>query len=182
MTELLTAAQMRALEQAAMAVGAVTGRDLMERAGRGAVDAIFAEWPDLAAAPHRAVVLCGPGNNGGDGFVVARLLHDWGWQVALYLYGDAEKLPPDARANHDRWRALGPVLPFASAPTAADAADLYVDALFGTGLKASCWTGCPPAPLIRRPRPAPWRSTCRRACAATAGAHWARRPRPCGPR
>ena len=135
MTELLTAAQMRALEQAAMAVGAVTGRDLMERAGRGAVDAIFAEWPDLAAAPHRAVVLCGPGNNGGDGFVVARLLHDWGWQVALYLYGDAEKLPPDARANHDRWRALGPVLPFASAPTAADAADLYVDALFGTGLR-----------------------------------------------
>jgi len=48
MTELLTAAQMRAIEQAAIASGEVTGLELMERAGRGVVEAIFAEWPDLA--------------------------------------------------------------------------------------------------------------------------------------
>ena len=59
MTELLTAAQMRAIEQAAIESGSVTGLELMERAGRGVVEAVFEEWPELAKAPHRAVVLCG---------------------------------------------------------------------------------------------------------------------------
>ena len=85
MTELLTAAQMRAIEQAAIASGEVTGLELMERAGRGVVEAIFEEWPELKATSYRAVVLCGPGNNGGDGFVVARLLKDWGWEVEVFL-------------------------------------------------------------------------------------------------
>jgi ADP-dependent NAD(P)H-hydrate dehydratase / NAD(P)H-hydrate epimerase len=88
MTELLTAAQMRAIEKAAIASGEVTGLELMERAGRGVVEAIFEEWPELKATSHRAVVLCGPGNNGGDGFVVARLLKEWGWEVEVFLYGD----------------------------------------------------------------------------------------------
>ncbi len=57
MTELLTAAQMRAIEQAAIASGEVTGLELMERAGRGVVEAIFEEWPELRATSHRAVVL-----------------------------------------------------------------------------------------------------------------------------
>lgn len=139
MTELLTAARMRAIEQAAMDSGAVTGLELMERAGRGVVEAVFAQWPDLAAAPRRALVLCGPGNNGGDGFVIARLLYGWGWAVEVCLYGDPEKLPPDARANHDRWCALGPVTVHAidSAPPQDDSlavperVDLLVDALFG---------------------------------------------------
>jgi hydroxyethylthiazole kinase-like uncharacterized protein yjeF len=135
MSELLTAAQMRALEQAAIASGAVTGLELMERAGRGVVDAVFAEWPKLAATSHRAVVLCGPGNNGGDGFVVARLLKEWGWEVDVFLYGDASKLPPDARVNYARWCARGAIQPFASAPRFSHEADLFVDALFGTGLR-----------------------------------------------
>ncbi len=107
MTELLTAAQMRAIEQAAIESGVVTGLELMERAGRGVVEAIFEEWPDLAKTSQRAVVLCGPGNNGGDGFVVARLLKEWGWEVEVFLYGDPERLPPDARVNYERWSALG---------------------------------------------------------------------------
>ena len=83
MTELLTAAQMRAIEQAAITRGEVTGLELMERAGRGVVEAIL-EWrPELATAPHKAVLLCGPGNNGGDGFVAARRLRDAGWPVRL---------------------------------------------------------------------------------------------------
>ena len=91
--ELLTAAQMRAIEQAAIASGEVTGLELMERAGRGVAEAVL-EWrPELATTAHRAVVLCGPGNNGGDGFVVARLLKQRGWKVEVFLYGDAEKLP-----------------------------------------------------------------------------------------
>jgi NAD(P)H-hydrate repair Nnr-like enzyme with NAD(P)H-hydrate epimerase domain len=57
MTELLTAAQMRAIEQAAIDSGEVTGLELMERAGVGVVEAIFEEWPASAATSHRAVVL-----------------------------------------------------------------------------------------------------------------------------
>ena len=133
MTELLTAAQMKAIEAEAIASGRVTGLELMECAGRGVVDAIFAEWPELAASSFRAVVLCGPGGNGGDGFVVARLLKEWGWEVAVFLYGTPERMPPDARVNYERWRAMGEVGAIADAvpPTCAD---LVVDALFGIGL------------------------------------------------
>ncbi|MCK0170604.1 NAD(P)H-hydrate dehydratase [Aliiroseovarius sp. S1123] len=135
MTELLTAAQMRAIEAAAIESGEVTGLELMERAGRGVVEAIFEEWPELAKTSHKAVVLCGPGNNGGDGFVVARLLKEWGWEVEVFLYGDAEKLPPDARVNYERWIALGEVLSSqVLAGWTGRCSDLVVDALFGTGL------------------------------------------------
>jgi hydroxyethylthiazole kinase-like uncharacterized protein yjeF len=135
MTELLTAAQMRAIEQAAIESGQVTGLELMERAGRGVVEAVFEEWPELTKTSHHAVVLCGPGNNGGDGFVVARLLKEWGWEVEVFLYGDPAKLPPDARVNYERWRELGAIAPLSAAPKYAHEADLYVDALLGTGLR-----------------------------------------------
>lgn len=107
MTEILSSAQMRSIEAAAIESGQATGLALMERAGTGVVGAIFAEWPDLASGPHRAVVLCGPGNNGGDGFVVARLLDALGWRVDVFLYGEPERLPPDAAANYRRWGAVG---------------------------------------------------------------------------
>ncbi len=163
MTELLTAARMRAIEQAAIATGSVTGLDLMTRAGAGVVDAILAEWPELALTSHRAVVLCGPGNNGGDGFVIARLLHERGWDLALFLYGAPETLPPDARASHDRWSALGPTTPIGFPnPGAADLesvrtaiegnsrpAALIVDALFGTGLTRAAEGLAPIFGLIR---------------------------------
>ncbi|CUH44049.1 bifunctional ADP-dependent NAD(P)H-hydrate dehydratase/NAD(P)H-hydrate epimerase [Ruegeria atlantica] len=136
MTELLTAAQMRAIEKAAIESGQVTGLELMERAGRGVVEAIFEEWPELAKTSGCAVVLCGPGNNGGDGFVVARLLKEWGWEVEVFLYGDADKLPADAQMNYDRWQELGEVVPLTEKDMRKGGfADLYVDALFGTGLK-----------------------------------------------
>jgi hydroxyethylthiazole kinase-like uncharacterized protein yjeF len=135
MTELLTAAQMRAIEAAAIASGAVTGLELMERAGRGVVEAIFEEWPELRATSHRAVVLCGPGNNGGDGFVVARLLKEWGWEVEVFLYGDPERMPPDARVNFERWVAMGEVKAWeVQAFIAQRRVDLLVDAVFGIGI------------------------------------------------
>ncbi|MEX5729307.1 hydroxyethylthiazole kinase-like uncharacterized protein yjeF [Rhodovulum iodosum] len=135
MAELLTSAQMRAVEQAAIASGSSSGLTLMERAGRAVVDAVFTEWPDLAEGRHRAVVLCGPGNNGGDGFVIARRLAVRGWQVELFLLGDPDKLPPDARRMHDLWAAMGPVRGLAPESAGAGARpDLLVDALFGTGL------------------------------------------------
>jgi hydroxyethylthiazole kinase-like uncharacterized protein yjeF len=134
MTELLTAAQMKAIEQAAIDSGEVTGLELMERAGKGVVEAIFEEWPELRATSHRAVVLCGPGNNGGDGFVVARLLKDWGWEVEVFLYGEADRLPPDARVNYERWLGMGAVRPSSTFDPEKHGGKVYVDAIFGTGL------------------------------------------------
>jgi len=143
-TELLTAAQMRAIEAAAIASGEVTGLELMERAGRGVVEAVFAEWPELAAGSFRAVVLCGPGNNGGDGFVVARLLKEWGWEVEVFLYGTPEGMPPDARVNYERWGGMGEVETLSSSADKEEverqcrrvrASDVVFDAVFGIGLK-----------------------------------------------
>jgi hydroxyethylthiazole kinase-like uncharacterized protein yjeF len=137
----VTTAQMRAIEAAAIAAGAVTGRELMERAGQGVVTALLVEWPMLARRSQRALVLCGPGNNGGDGFVVARLLAARGWQVAAFLLGDPGRLPPDARAAYADWAALAPTRDY-NADTLAQAAIIHdagqplvvVDALFGIGL------------------------------------------------
>ena len=139
-TVILTAEEMRAVEQAAMSSGEVTGLELMERAGRGVVEAIFENWPDLASTSHRAHVLCGPGNNGGDGLVVARLLKEWGWEVEASLLGSPGKLPPDAKTNYEKWRQLSgtePDLRTGNAESSLEAGplpDLLVDALFGTGL------------------------------------------------
>lgn len=165
--DLLTAAQMRAIEQAAIDSGGVTGLELMERAGQGVVEAIFEEWPELAGqafekeggaapdpadlprnisgkvkeeiSPRRAVVLCGPGNNGGDGFVVARLLQAKGWEVEVFLYGDPVNLPLDAKVNYDRWLALGGVCELNDAAIDGYWEDhpdtkIAIDAVFGTGL------------------------------------------------
>lgn len=136
MGEIVLSAQMRAIERAAIESGSVSGLALMERAGQGVVEAVFSAWPGLAAPAHRghrAVVLCGPGNNGGDGFVVARLLRRRGWQVTVHLYGEAARLPADARANHDRWCRIGTVSDLPAQPDFGQP-DLIVDALFGIGL------------------------------------------------
>ena len=133
MTDLITASQMRAIEAAAITSGAVSGLSLMERAGQGVVQAIFDTWPEFAQTTFHATILCGPGNNGGDGFVIARLLKQWGWTVDVYLLGSADKLPPDARTNYDLLAALGGVRPLAKDAFALPC-DLLVDAVFGTGL------------------------------------------------
>ncbi|MDQ7071905.1 MAG: NAD(P)H-hydrate epimerase, partial [Rhodobacterales bacterium] len=135
MTELLTAAQMRTIEQAAIDSSEVIGLELMERAGRGVVEAIFEEWPEYKTAPQSAAIFCGPGNNGGDGFVVARLLRVLGWEVQVWLYGEVDNLPADARVNHNIWVTMGDVKPldeteFRRGPNPA----IYVDAIFGSGL------------------------------------------------
>lgn len=129
---LLTAQQMQQIERAAIDSGRRSGLDLMERAGHGVVDRVLARWPDLARAPHRAVVLCGPGNNGGDGYVIARLLAERGWDVVVHGMGAVATMPPDAAANRRRWEAMGPVAPMEA--VTAEGADLIVDAVFGTGL------------------------------------------------
>ena len=124
---------MRGIEAREIEVGTTTGIVLMERAGEAVVASILGHWAGLAERPRHAVVLCGPGNNGGDGYVVARLLAARGWRVDVQALGDPARLPPDARVNHDRWVASGgKVSPFGAAVDGE--ADLLVDALFGIGL------------------------------------------------
>jgi hydroxyethylthiazole kinase-like uncharacterized protein yjeF len=132
MTELLTSAQMRAVEAAAIGAGAATGLALMERAGAAVAEAALAHWPALAAAPGRALALCGPGANGGDGWVIARRLAERGWDVAVRALGTPGAGSPDAAESRRRHLAAGG----AASEGAADGADfdLAVDALFGTGL------------------------------------------------
>ncbi len=142
MAEILTSAQMRAVERAAIEAGRVSGLALMERAGAGVVAAILETWPALAAAaaPPCAVVLCGPGNNGGDGFVVARRLAARGWRVATYLLGTPERLPPDARTNAEAWSAAPTAHALPAAALAAGdwtecRAGVVIDALYGLGFR-----------------------------------------------
>jgi NAD(P)H-hydrate epimerase len=120
----LSTAQMAAADAAAVAAG-VPGRVLMANAGRSVADAIIARF-----APAAVVVLCGPGNNGGDGFVVARLLEQAGWPVRLALLGERNRLKGDAADAARAWQ--GDVAPVE--PAALAGASVVVDALFGAGL------------------------------------------------
>ena len=121
---LLTVAEMGRADAAAIA-GGVAGEQLMAAAGWAVARAVRRRF-----RPCRVTVLCGPGNNGGDGFVVARLLEDWGWPVRLALLGQLGRLTGDAARHAARWR--GPVAP--ATPDCLDGAGLVVDSLFGAGL------------------------------------------------
>lgn len=121
---LLTVEEMYRADQAAVAAG-VASLDLMEAAGAAIASEIQKRW-----TKRPVVVLAGPGNNGGDGFVVARLLADAGWPVQVALLGTRERLKGDAGVNAERWSgAVGPLT-----SEILDDGPLVVDALFGAGL------------------------------------------------
>ena len=121
---LLTPAQMGKADRAAEAAG-VRGPDMMEAAGGAVAVAIGARWP-----MRPVTVLCGPGNNGGDGFVVARHLNEAGWPVTVALLGARDKLSGDAAHAASLWK--GDLAPFT--PDCLDGAGVIVDAIFGAGL------------------------------------------------
>ncbi len=123
--ELLTPAEMGEADRSAIAAG-TPGIALMERAGLAVADGAAR----LARSRGRIVVICGPGNNGGDGFVAARLLARRGFAVELGLLGRREALGGDAAVAASRFD--GPVR--AAADVALGGADCVIDALFGAGL------------------------------------------------
>jgi hydroxyethylthiazole kinase-like uncharacterized protein yjeF len=121
---LLTPRQMGEADRLAIA-GGVGGLALMEAAGLAVADAVSRRWP-----PRPIAVLCGPGNNGGDGFVAARVLRERGWPVRLALLGERAGLRGEAAAAAARWP--GAVAPLA--PEVLGDAGLVIDGLFGAGL------------------------------------------------
>src|ERR1700691_3878713 len=125
MIELLSNAEMANADRLTIA-GGVAGITLMERAGAAVADAVAARHP----VGSRVVVLAGPGNNGGDGFVAARVLAQLCFNVHLMLAGEAPRLKGDAAAAAAKWK--GPIAP--SQPDGFANARVIVDALFGAGL------------------------------------------------
>jgi len=122
---LLTTEEMARADAATIEAG-TPGESLMENAGRAVAEEAMAR----RRSPGRAVVLAGPGNNGGDGFVAARYLAEAGWTVTVALLGSREKRKGDAATMAQRWP--GPVT--AMAPDALAGAELVIDAVFGAGL------------------------------------------------
>src|SRR3954451_7969146 len=107
MIPVLSRTQMRAFDAYAINDCQVPSLLLMENAGRGATDVIERELLAGRVAGARFVVVCGAGNNGGDGFVVARHLRARGARVEAWLAGEPSKLTPDCRANHDAFVGIG---------------------------------------------------------------------------
>ncbi|MCF6344147.1 MAG: NAD(P)H-hydrate dehydratase [Devosiaceae bacterium] len=121
---LLTPKQMNKADELAVASG-VPSIDLMENAGQGVVDVVLEHY-----SPCSVLILCGAGNNGGDGFVVARLLAEKGIGVELVLLDDVAKLKGDAKINANRYQ--GEIKSFKH--DMLGKADLIIDAIFGSGL------------------------------------------------
>jgi NAD(P)H-hydrate epimerase len=151
---LYTAAQMRAMDKAAIDGLGIPGGYLMERAGIGVTAEIFARFD-----PESAVVYCGKGNNGGDGFVVARELANEGVDVAVFAVAGRDGYKDDALLNLEVLERLG-VEVRDGLPAVDDPAlfpDLVVDAVFGTGFSgvaegpaaaAIKLINCTPAPVV----------------------------------
>jgi ADP-dependent NAD(P)H-hydrate dehydratase / NAD(P)H-hydrate epimerase len=123
-TALLTCAQMSEADRLT-ALSGISAFDLMDNAGRAVAQAITKRY-----TPRMAAVLCGPGNNGGDGYVVARYLSQAGWTVRVARLGAASNRSAEAAQHAALWR--GDVVPLT--PAALAGAAVVVDALFGAGL------------------------------------------------
>ncbi len=120
---LLTPVEMGEVDRASIAAG-VLGSDLMEAAGSSVARAVAARWQ-----PRPVMVLCGPGNNGGDGFVAARHLDNLGWTVQVAAL---DAVPTNGDAGHHAALWAGPVEQFSTA--LFDQRGVVIDAIFGAGL------------------------------------------------
>lgn len=134
---ILTRQQVRRVDELAVTDLKIPSLILMENAGRNAADWILRAYANASGHVH---IFCGTGNNGGDGFVIARNLRNAGRRVRVYIIGDPERMTPDASTNHAIADAMGLPIGYladegavgeACARIAAD--DLVVDALLGTG-------------------------------------------------
>ncbi len=126
---LYTAAQTRALDRAAIEDSGIPGITLMSRAASASFELLMDLWPDVAEIQ----VLCGTGNNGGDGYLVADLAHKRGIGVSVYQLGDTGKISGDAKLAREQALANG-VEEATYSPGCLRAGGVIVDAMLGTGL------------------------------------------------
>lgn len=135
--KVLTAAEMREVDRLTTKDCRVPSLRLMENAGKSVAEFIQAQLSDWKR--RRVIVLCGKGNNGGDGFVCARYLKKMGAGVSVYLIGKARDVKGDAFVNLKRWKSMGKLI--VEVPSekrgflAFQNGDLIVDALLGTGIR-----------------------------------------------
>jgi len=140
--KVLTAAEMREVDRLTSERYGIPGLQLMETAGRRVADACYHAIE--TAEPRKIAVLCGKGNNGGDGFVAARHLQSSGTKVTLYLFSEPRDLQGDAATNCHRWTAIGNHVISITDETAwqtawpeISKANVIVDAIFGTGFRGT---------------------------------------------
>jgi NAD(P)H-hydrate epimerase len=126
---LYTAEQVRELDRRAIEDHGIPGRELMQRAAEAAFAALRGQWPDAG----RVTVLCGPGNNGGDGLLIARLAQLGGMAVRVGLIRERDRYTGDARQALEAAEAAG-VAVSAYDESLLRGADVVVDAMLGTGL------------------------------------------------
>lgn len=137
----VTAEQMQHLDQKAIETYGIPGIVLMENAGKGAAEIILETFPDLHQ--NGVAIVAGKGNNGGDGFVIARHLLNRGIPAKVFLLADPKALRGDAETNHQIFlRMKGEVIPipsykdFQTVKKILERVDLLIDGIFGTGLDA----------------------------------------------
>ena len=138
---LVTASEMQVLDRRTIESFGLPGRILMENAGRGAAAFLFELYPDIAA--RRVGVIAGRGNNGGDGYVIARCLSQRDVDVTVFLLSERTRVVGDAASNLELLSPLGvPVVEipnleaFDAVRTSMRDRDLWVDAILGTGLRS----------------------------------------------
>ncbi len=133
---LYTAAGVRELDHIAISEKNIPGAELMERAGQAAFDVLRFKWPQA----RKITVICGAGNNGGDGYIVARLSHQAELDVNIIHIGDVTQLKGDAKTAAEKCQAVG-LQAQTCDPSLIRNADVVVDALLGTGLDRELDTG-----------------------------------------
>jgi hydroxyethylthiazole kinase-like uncharacterized protein yjeF len=129
-TRLYRAEQVRALDHYTIHEVGISGTVLMERAGAAAFELLRQTWPNAASVG----VVCGTGNNGGDGYVVARLAREAGMAVTLFQLGDINHVEGDALAASQRLNSVD-ITPVAFEPALLATCDVLVDGLLGTGIQ-----------------------------------------------
>lgn len=141
LTKIVNSQQMYEVDRRTINEFGTPGSELMERAGRAVVEAIAARWDGLAGL--RVVVVCGKGNNGGDGYVIGRLLHENSALVHLFLAANRDQVDGDAAEHMRRLEASGVQVEGVEGDggralnSALSECDLVVDALLGIGLRAA---------------------------------------------
>lgn len=139
-----TSREMQEIDRSAIRSIGITGPVLMERAGVAVAREIKGSYRQ-----RRAFIMCGAGNNGGDGLVIARELHNAGYNIKALIFGNKTRLSPECRAQYSIARKLNIPVEFGTRISKKDThGSVLVDALFGTGLNKAI--SGPPASMIRK--------------------------------